>query len=544
MPRSKYGLIQTAVPAQLTRLVVWCLSELPLVKNDFRLSTTVYKDSENCVSELITHFYEDAFMSDSEGTINVSAPGGGNYGQPVGGNGNNGGQNGSGGNASSSDGKTLSVFGMPAVAVPVNGVWGITLSDTAAIAGEITAGIAALDKALAVAPYAARMAGVFGLLAPSPLGTAKVGINVNSLAMTTLPAASVLASPATTLPTQSATVQVNRRITDEVVDGRQHLAVSGVKGLPQSVPVVDAKPTGKPGVYSAAVVPGLVPMQISVSKAKPSGITFTSKAITSEQAGPGTAGFTSSAGTRDAIVRFPAGSNAQPVYVSVTDILSAAELAKRAALEKQRHTEWDASHPLEVAQREYDAALKELQQADQGIGALQTEIAKLIQSVENYRKATQLATSVPGLREQVFISYNRSKETLAASEKKLTIALESRKAKEKKKKDAEVKLADEKKKPRKGVKEYGQDYHQNPRTSDIKGLGELKEVSPRTPKQGGAGKRARWLGDKGRTVYEWDSKKGELEGYRASDGQHIGVFDPATGKQISGPVNRNIKKYL
>ncbi|HBI06656.1 MAG TPA: cytotoxic family protein, partial [Erwinia persicina] len=32
--------------------------------------------------------------------------------------------------------------------------------------------------------------------------------------------------------------------------------------------------------------------------------------------------------------------------------------------------------------------------------------------------------------------------------------------------------------------------------------------------------------------------------YRASDGQHIGVFDPATGKQISGPVNGNIKKYL
>ena len=105
--------------------------------------------------------------------------------------------------------------------------------------------------------------------------------------ITALPAASVLSSPATTLPSQAATVQVNKRITDEVVDGRQHLAVSGVKGLPQSVPVVDAKPTGKPGVYSAAVVPGLVPMQISVSKAKPSGITSTSKAITSEQAVPG-----------------------------------------------------------------------------------------------------------------------------------------------------------------------------------------------------------------------------------------------------------------
>ncbi|MCQ4093768.1 colicin E3/pyocin S6 family cytotoxin [Erwinia persicina] len=100
------------------------------------------------------------------------------------------------------------------------------------------------------------------------------------------------------------------------------------------------------------------------------------------------------------------------------------------------------------------------------------------------------------------------------------------------------------KKPRKGVKEYGQNYHQDPETSDIKGLGKIEEAPASTPKQGRAGKRARWLGDKGRRVYEWDSRKGELEGYRASDGQHIGVFDPATGKQISGPVNRNIKKYL
>ncbi|EMN3918065.1 hypothetical protein REJ49_000805 [Citrobacter farmeri] len=40
-------------------------------------------------------------MSDSEGTMKVDASGGGNYGQPVGGNENNGGHNGSGGNSSS-----------------------------------------------------------------------------------------------------------------------------------------------------------------------------------------------------------------------------------------------------------------------------------------------------------------------------------------------------------------------------------------------------------------------------------------------------------
>lgn len=76
-------------------------------------------------------------------------------------------------------------------------------------------------------------------------------------------------------------------------------------------------------------------------------------------------------------------------------------------------------------------------------------------------------------------------------------------------------------------------------------MGELKESKLKTPKQGGAGKRARWLGDKGRKIYEWDYQHGEIEGYRASDGQHIGAFDPKTGKQLKpADPKRNIKKYL
>jgi len=45
--------------------------------------------------------------------------------------------------------------------------------------------------------------------------------------------------------------------------------------------------------------------------------------------------------------------------------------------------------------------------------------------------------------------------------------------------------------------------------------------------------------------YEWDSQHGELEGYRASDGQHIEAFDPKTGKQLKpADPKRNIKKCL
>ncbi|MDS1341613.1 hypothetical protein XC81_25550, partial [Klebsiella pneumoniae] len=142
-------------------------------------------------------------------------------------------------------------------------------------------------------------------------------------------------------------------------------------------------------------------------------------------------------------------------------------------------------------------------------------------------------------------SLNEMNESLSRDKAALSGAMESRKQKEKKAKDAENKLNEEKKKPRKGTKDYGHDYFPDPKTEDIKGVGELKEGKPKTPKQGGGGKRARWYGDKKRKIYEWDSQHGELEGYRASDGEHLGAFDPKTGKQVKGPdPKRNIKKYL
>lgn len=100
-------------------------------------------------------------------------------------------------------------------------------------------------------------------------------------------------------------------------------------------------------------------------------------------------------------------------------------------------------------------------------------------------------------------------------------------------------------KPREGTQERGHKYHPAPKTDEIKGVGELKVGRPKTPKQSGGGRRARWYGDKGRKIYEWDSQHGELEGYRASDGEHLGAFDPKTGKQLKSPdPKRNIKKYL
>lgn len=99
--------------------------------------------------------------------------------------------------------------------------------------------------------------------------------------------------------------------------------------------------------------------------------------------------------------------------------------------------------------------------------------------------------------------------------------------------------------PRKGVKEYGHDYHAPPKTNEILAFPGLIKVKKKTPVQGGGGNRSRWMDKKGRFIYEWDSLHGELELYRASDGSHLGSYHPMTGDQIDPPKSgRNIKKYL
>lgn len=98
--------------------------------------------------------------------------------------------------------------------------------------------------------------------------------------------------------------------------------------------------------------------------------------------------------------------------------------------------------------------------------------------------------------------------------------------------------------PRKGVTEPDHSYHLPPETAAISGFQGLTQVKGKTPKVDG-GTRARWIDSKGRRVYEWDSRHGELEVYRTSDGSHLGAFDPTTGQQMGPPIkNRNIKKYL
>ena len=100
--------------------------------------------------------------------------------------------------------------------------------------------------------------------------------------------------------------------------------------------------------------------------------------------------------------------------------------------------------------------------------------------------------------------------------------------------------------PRKGLPEAGHGYHPAPKTEEIIAFPGLKTAKKMNPVQGGGGLRPRWTDAKGKRIYEWDSMHGELEEYRASDGSHLGAFDPVTGeRRDDAQSKRNIpKKYL
>jgi len=495
----------------------------------------------------------------------------GNGGSKPGGNGgNSGNHSGSSGGGQSS--ATAMAFGLPALATP--GAEGLALS----VSGDALSAAVADVLAALKGPFKFGLWGIaiYGVL---PSEIAKDDPKMMSKIVTSLPADTVTETPVSSLPLDQATVSVTKRVADIVKDERQHIAV--VTGRPMSVPVVDAKPTKRPGVFSVSI-PGLPSLQVSVPKGVPAA-KAPPKGIIAEKGDSRPAGFTAGGNSREAVIRFPKESGQKPVYVSVTDVLTPAQVKQRLEEEKRRQQAWDAAHPEDGLKREYDKAKAELDAEDKNIATLNSRIASTEKAIPGARAAVQEAdkkvkeaeankddfvTYNPpheygsGWQDQVRYldkdiqnqneklkaaqtSLNEMNESLSRDKAALSGAMESRKQKEKKAKDAENKLNEEKKKPRKGTKDYGHDYFPDPKTEDIKGLGELKEGKPKTPKQGGGGKRARWYGDKKRKIYEWDSQHGELEGYRASDGEHLGAFDPKTGKQVKGPdPKRNIKKYL
>lgn len=151
-----------------------------------------------------------------------------------------------------------------------------------------------------------------------------------------------------------------------------------------SVPVVDARPTKRAGIYSVSI-PGLPPLQVSVAKGMPAA-KAPPQGIVAVKGDTRPAGFTAGGNSREAIIRFPKESGRKPIYVSVTDVLTPVQVKQRQEEEKRLQREWDAVHPLEVAERNYQAARADLAKTDAEINNLRARLPVLAEEIKKYKK--------------------------------------------------------------------------------------------------------------------------------------------------------------
>ena len=418
--------------------------------------------------------------SDGSGWSSENNPWGGGSGSGVhwgggSGHGNGGGNSNSGGGSNSSVAAPMA-FGFPALAAPGAGTLGISVSGEA-----LSAAIADIFAALK-GPFKFSAWGIalYGIL---PSEIAKDDPNMMSKIVTSLPAETVTNVQVSTLPLDQATVSVTKRVTDVVKDTRQHIAV--VAGVPMSVPVVNAKPTRTPGVFHASF-PGVPSLTVSTVKGLPVSTTLP-RGITEDKGRTAVpAGCTFGGGSHEAVIRFPKESGQKPVYVSVTDVLTPAQVKQRQDEEKRLQQEWNDAHPVEVAERNYEQARAELNQANKDVARNQERQAKAVQ-VYNSRKSELDAANktladakaeikqferfarepmaaghrmwqMAGLkaqRAQTDVNNKKAAFDAAAKEKSdadvaLSSALERRKQKENKEKDAKAKLDKESKRNKPG----------------------------------------------------------------------------------------------
>ncbi|ENZ6113279.1 colicin-E2 [Escherichia coli] len=323
--------------------------------------------------------------SDGSGWSSENNPWGGGSGSGIhwgggsghgngGGNGNSGGGSGTGGNLSAVAAPVA--FGFPALSTP--GAGGLAVSISAGALSEAIADIMAALKG----PFKFGLWGValYGVL---PSQIAKDDPNMMSKIVTSLPADDITESPVSSLPLDKATVNVNVRVVDDVKDERQNISV--VSGVPMSVPVVDAKPTERPGVFTASI-PGAPVLNISVNNSTPAVQTLSPGVTNNTDKDVRPVGFTQGGNTRDAVIRFPKDSGHNAVYVSVSDVLSPDQVKQRQDEENRRQQEWDATHPVEAAERNYERARAELNQANEDVARNQERQAKAVQ-VYNSRKS-------------------------------------------------------------------------------------------------------------------------------------------------------------
>ncbi|MCC8456845.1 colicin-like bacteriocin tRNase domain-containing protein [Photorhabdus aegyptia] len=276
----------------------------------------------------------------------------------------------------------------------IDGLWGFTLFQKR-IADTVSSILARLGSvALDAAPYAGRFAGVaVGAMWPKSLDVpegAKFKAERQRMIIQAIQARQVTKTPVSQLTTMSSVV-TDIQVQDVIEKDKQTLAIVRTPTETVNVAVVKAEKTKRQHVFTAKVVPGMPPVHIRISDPPKRNIFSRRKEVTPVADVP-VKSYTPMPvkNTVDAIVHFPVGSNAEPVYVSVTTVLKPEEVKKQAAEAKRQQEKWEKAHPVEAAERR----LYEAEQVFKSLDKIYQEKLKILNQVKNTPEGKALADPV------------------------------------------------------------------------------------------------------------------------------------------------------
>ncbi|WBM59454.1 hypothetical protein M5X66_10580 [Providencia sp. PROV188] len=321
--------------------------------------------------------------SDGSGWSSENDPFGGNdsNGKGTGPEGNgNGGNSGAGGNNTSVNfSKTpekqavasAMLMTIPQQIAIVEGTWGITINTTV-----LTSPFARLAGLLESSlPMAGRLTAVGALLSPSPIALDTIDpafrehqqqlanlvtnqkLQSQTYSLTALPVSIVTDTPVKDISRQK-TVPA-KVVVEQVVSPEKNKVTPAMTKNPQQVNVVQAKKTGRPGVYSVEIAPGKPALQIGFSDKKPSK-SFKTPSYDNIKPESVIPSITSEA--YQGIVDF--GGDHTPIYISISKNLTAEEEKKQA---ETTRIDWEIHNPIEAAEvnlalasKEYDDAVNQV----------------------------------------------------------------------------------------------------------------------------------------------------------------------------------------
>jgi hypothetical protein len=286
-------------------------------------------------------------------------------------------------------------FAIPPAVYLIDDVWGFTFNTAA-----IEVGLKKVaDFALKAAPVAGRLVGILGAIMPSDIApdsidpvfngmqqtkmaqlaaqlAAQKGLPNTGYSVTAMPADLVSSLPVSeirSLTTAPASLLAQSVINTALSRRQLTLTQPAVNSPAANIPVVKAEKTAVPGVYSVKMIADKPALQIKLDKTQPALAKNPPKVKDDIQI----SSFLSTpvADTHHAFIDF--GSDHEPVYVSLSKIVTAEEEKKQVEEAKRREQEWLLRHPVAAAERKVQDAINAEAEAERRVKSAELALNNL-----------------------------------------------------------------------------------------------------------------------------------------------------------------------